>query len=388
MKQDIKNIVLEIDKPNPIIPNSKSNDVEVLNNKTIKKDNTEFSNVLNKLKIDEFYTKFDKRQKKYNKFINSIVPEKDFNYMADLIIMPKTSEGFKYLLVVNDLATNLFDVEPMKNKTAKETLQAYKNIIKRKILTLPEISFKTDNGTEFKGEFDAYLKDNKILHKLSKPYNHKQQAPIEGLNKTITRILMNYLSDKELELDKSYNNWTDILPQVRQQVNTFRERDLDKLKKYQSKHYHDSIKAGKPDYNIGDFVHYRIFAPVSRTGEVLNDGKWRSGDRRISVDARKITDIIYMPDDPYYRYVLFNMPNVSFSKYDLKASKQKDNTYIVKKIIGKKVENKKIFYLVFWKGYLKKDSTWESKDKLIQDGVNDYIDAFEKELKDKKKKKK
>jgi len=106
----------------------------------------------------------------------------------------------------------------MKNKTAKETLQAYKNIIKRKILTLPEISFKTDNGTEFKGEFDAYLKDNKILHKLSKPYNHKQQAPIEGLNKTITRILMNYLNDKELELDKSYNNWTDILPQVRQEV--------------------------------------------------------------------------------------------------------------------------------------------------------------------------
>jgi len=260
MKQDIKNIVLEIDKPDQIIANSKSNDVEVLNNKTIKKDNSKFSNVLNKLKIDEFYTKFDKKQKKYNKFINSIVPEKDFNYMADLIVMPKTSEGFKYLLVVDDLATNLFDVEQMKNKTAKETLQAYKNIIKRKILTLPEISFKTDNGIEFKGEFDAYLKDNKILHKLSKPYNHKQQAPIEGLNKTITRILMNYLNDKELELDKSYNNWTDILPQVRQEVNIFRERDLDKLKKYQSKHYHDSIKSGKPDYNIGDFVHYRIFA--------------------------------------------------------------------------------------------------------------------------------
>jgi len=95
-----------------------------------------------------------------------------------------------------------------------------------------------------------------------------------------------------------------------------------------------------------------------------------------------------MPDEPYYRYVLFNMPNVSFSKFDLKPSKQKENTYIVKKIIGKKVENKVIYYLVFWKGFLTKDSTFEPKTKLIQDGLKDYIDSYEKELRDKKKNKK
>jgi hypothetical protein len=61
------------------------------------------------------------------------VPEKDFNYMSDLIELPQTDKGFKWLLVVMDLATNLFDIEPMKNKTAETTLNSFKAIIKRKI---------------------------------------------------------------------------------------------------------------------------------------------------------------------------------------------------------------------------------------------------------------
>lgn len=384
MNQGIKNIILQLDNEKP---NIKSKEDERLNKNTIKKDNNKFKNVLDKLKIDEFYTKFDKRQKKYNKFINSIVPEKDFNYMGDLIIMPKTIEGYKYLLTVVDLATNKFDIQPMKNKTARDTLEAYKQIIKRKILTLPEISFKTDNGTEFKGEFNAYLESNKIFHKLSKAYNHKQQAPIEGLNKTLTRILMNYLNDKELKLDKPYTNWTDILPEIRKHLNEYRERDLNKLKKYQSNHYFDSLKAGKPEFKINQLVHYKIFQPQDRSGKVLNNG-WRNGDRRISIDARKITDIIYMPDYPFYRYVLQGLNNISFSKYDLKPANDsvKENTYSVNKLIGKKIEKKKAYYLTWFKGYKKDTATWEPETQLIEDGLKDYIDKFNLEQKNKKNK--
>lgn len=38
--------------------------------------------------------------------------------MSDLIVLPETNEGYKYLLVVLDLATNLFDYQPIKRKTA------------------------------------------------------------------------------------------------------------------------------------------------------------------------------------------------------------------------------------------------------------------------------
>ena len=84
-----------------------------LNKFNIKKAPQSFKNLLSKdLDIvgDEFYTKFDNKQKKFNRFINSVVPEEDFNYMGDLLLLPETKEGYKYLLVILDLATSEFDM--------------------------------------------------------------------------------------------------------------------------------------------------------------------------------------------------------------------------------------------------------------------------------------
>ena len=355
-----------------------------LNKFNIKKAPQSFKNLLSKdLDIvgDEFYTKFDNKQKKFNRFINSVVPEEDFNYMGDLLILPETKEGYKYLLVILDLATSEFDMEPMKTKEADETLKAYKKIIKRKIIKIPQISFRTDNGGEFKSSFNEYLVKNKVFHKWAVSGNHKQQAPIEGLNNTLSRLLNNYMNKKSLELKKTYKEWTDILDIVRKELNKYRKRDLDKLKKYQEKFYFSSTKAGEPDFKIGDIVHYRLFKPQDINGNEINDKGFRQGDRRLSIDAREIVKILYYPDEPYYRYVLKDLNNISFSKYDLKLSKKQSNTYTVKKIIDKKIQNKKTYYLVWWKKYLKKDSTWEPKEQLIEDGLEDYIKEYEENIK-------
>lgn len=345
-----------------------------------------FKNVMKTFAIDETFTKSDTKQKKYNKFITAVVPEEDWNYMSDLIELPTTSKGFKWLLVVLDLASNKFDIEPMKNKTANTTLDSFKNIIKRKILTLPEISLKTDGGTEYKSVFNQYLIDHKIFHKTAMAYHKKQMAPVEGLNRTIGRILMNYLNGKSLEIKKDYNEWTDILPQLRQELNNYRKRDLSKLKEYQSKRYFDPNVAGEPEYNIGDYVYYRLAKPTDILGKPLSDSKHREGDRIYSQETREIVDILMYPSAPYYRYKLESMPNVSYSYYDLKPSEKDDNYYLVKKIIGVKVVNKKKYYLVFWKNTLKKDSTWELADQLIEDGLTDEIQAYEKESRKKARK--
>lgn len=185
-----------------------------------------FKDVIKDLSINEFYTKSDSKQK-YNKFITVVVPEANWNYMSDLIEMPTTSKGYKWLLTVVDLATNEMDIEEMKNKEAKTTMEAFKKIVKRGILKLPEISLKTDGGSEFKGAFNKYLEDQGIMHKTAMPYRKQQMGPIEGLNTTIARLLMNYINDKSVELEEDYFNWTDILPIVREEVNKYRKRDLD-----------------------------------------------------------------------------------------------------------------------------------------------------------------
>ena len=50
----------------------------------------------------------------------------------------------------------------------------------------------------------------------------------------------------------------------------------------------------------------------------------------------------------------------------------------VRKIIGSKTEKKKKYYLVHWKGELKKDATWELESNLLEDGLEEYIKEFKK----------
>jgi len=343
-----------------------------------------FKDVIKDVGINEFYTQPDSK-KQYNKFITAVVPEEDFNYQSDLIEMPTTSKGFKWLLVMLDLATNEFDIEAMKSKTADATLNAFKSIIKRGILKLPEISLKTDGGSEFLGVFRKFLTDHGIMHKTALPYRKQQMGPVEGLNRIVARILMTFINDKSVELGKDYYDWTDILDIVREEVNSYRKRDLNKLKEHQSKRFFDPTEAGEPEFHVGDYVHWKMDRPTDIRGTPINDSKFRMGDRMFSLETRKIVDILCYPSKPYYRYKLHDMPNVSYSASELKKSDQKDDYYIMKKIIGVKTVAKKKYYLCWWKGELKADATWESEEQLLEDDMQEYIDSFIKENRKKRK---
>jgi len=52
----------------------------------------------------------------------------------------KQKKGNKYILVIIDLATNEFDIEPLKFKSAEDVLKGSKKIF------IPYASIRTDNG--------------------------------------------------------------------------------------------------------------------------------------------------------------------------------------------------------------------------------------------------
>ena len=58
---------------------------------------------------------------------------KDAIHQADLLFLPD-DDGYKYTLVVIDLATSTLDAEPLKNKESKTVGKALKKIYKRKFL--------------------------------------------------------------------------------------------------------------------------------------------------------------------------------------------------------------------------------------------------------------
>ena len=73
----------------------------------------------------------------------------DVAYMENLA---QHNNGIKYLLVAVDVLSRYFRVQLMKNLYAKDAVEAFKRMIKKK---QPEKVW-TDKGSKFKGEFQKF----------------------------------------------------------------------------------------------------------------------------------------------------------------------------------------------------------------------------------------
>jgi hypothetical protein len=330
---------------------------------------SKIKSLIQKLGIDETFTKSVPKPRKYNSVKKNMVAIEDCNFMGDLIEMPTTKTGYKYILSVVDLANDEFDIQPLKSKTPKEVKKAFELILSRPHLSRP-YQIITDGGNEFKGDFDVYLKKLKIYHRTAMPYRHNQTANIEALNKQLVRLFNGYCNQKELETKKRYNEWTDIVDVVREELNKIRRKELPANDPPPL--FNEEISK----YNIGDSVFYKLMYPRDALGHKQSTSNFREGDVRWSKESRQIQNIFVMQDLPRYRYQLKGLPQVAFYEEELKLSNQKEDTYIIKKIIGKKVVKGETYYLVWWSPGLKKDATWEPEKNLIEDGVQGLLDLY------------
>jgi hypothetical protein len=335
-----------------------------------------YNALFDQLNIDETYTN-PKGQKrvKYDKVKDLIVPKQDYAFQADLLMLPKTKKDYRYLLVIVDLWSDEVDAQELKTKQPQEVLQAMKTIFKRPHLNKP-FYIRTDAGTEFKGNMADYLFDHSIFHSIALPGRHKQMGNVENVNKLLGRFLMTYLSNKEKKLKAPYNEWTDILRTVITEINKIRKRpDGDPFKPHKPANM-DLIE--KQKFKVGDLVYRKLDIPKNSMNNFeKSNPKFRMGDMRYDIEEpKKIKYVLYYPNN--VRYVLNGFPNVSYTEEELKfAENETDEKYAVRKIWDKKIIKKKIFYMVWWKKYLKKNSTWEPKNSLIEDGFEDEINDFE-----------
>jgi hypothetical protein len=296
--------------------------------------------ILKSLNIDETYTKPLKKPI-FDKVKQNTFPMDGYNYMADVLFLPTTEEGYKYLLVVVDLWSDEFDVEPLKNKEPEGVLKGLLKMFKRKYISKPEASIRTDNGTEFKGVFHKYLFDNSILHRIAEPYRHQQLANVESLNKTLGRLFNGYMNRMEEERGETYREWTDIIDFVRTELNKIR-------KKKDGDPYNDVMAPStqnEPTYKIGDLVYRKLERPKNALGYNQSTTNFRMGDYRFNIkEPRKIKEILYYPNN--IRYLLEGHDNVSYTEQELKPAIEKEVKYTVKKILDVKTLKKKKYYLI------------------------------------------
>lgn len=139
------------------------------------------------------------------------------NIQTDIMYSPFDK---KYLLTAVDVYSRKAFVEPMMKKSAENTLKHFKNI-RSKIeedYTLNNVN--TDAGSEFKGNFSKYLKENDIKQWVSDPQQDNKNAIVERFHRTLRGYLKR---NKQFNKKKKLN-------------------DLQKLVKNYNNTYHGTIK--------------------------------------------------------------------------------------------------------------------------------------------------
>lgn len=343
-----------------------------------------FEALINKLNIDEDLTKPVKKPRKFNKVKNNIPLVEDYNMMADVLFLPTTKQGYKYLFVITDLANDDFDFEPIKDKEPSTILKAMNIIFKRPYIKKPHASIATDSGNEFKGVFQKYLYDESILHKVALPGRHTQMSSIDNLNKMLGRLFNGFMNSVEIKTGKVYREWTDVIDIVREDLNEMRKKQLPQNIRTHIYPVINTIK--KPKFKKGDMVHRLLDNPRNMLNEkVHNLSGFREGDLRWDPIPVKVTKILYYDGEEPIRYLLSGIKNASFAEYQLKLTKLDIDEEVdeIKAIIDKSYNRKEKmwYYRIQMFGESKKQSGWYGHSSLMETidyaTLQEFLDIYE-----------
>lgn len=326
------------------------------------------SNLNDELMYQLYRTPVEKYMPKYSSI------EKNNTHMCDLLYLPD-DEGYKYALVVVDVGSRLCDAQPMKNRTAKTTLDAIKAIYNRKILTMPSV-LKCDDGSEFKSTFAKYFKDNNVEIIVAQPNRHRQVAIVEARNRAIGSYLLKRMTAQELKTGETSREWVDWLPKIIKTLN----------KRYE-------VKNPKPDdsnnmkcdgihcqvLEIGDKVRYRLDRPIDVVDGKPIDKRFRASDIKFSLKPTTVKHVRMSPDNPplyaldgkHAFYTREQLIKVEESKLP-PASLQ--DRFTVEKILGKEKIKGRIYYNVLFEGYKEPELTLGS---LLKKDVPEMVAEFE-----------
>lgn len=315
--------------------------------------------------LNKLYKKPVSEVKKY--MPSSQIFEKNIYYQADVLYMPE-DEGFSYILVCVDMYDSSVDAEPIKKVDVDNVLIAFKQIFKRKYLKYP-VFITFDKGTEFNSnKIIEYFKKHKTNIKYGLTGRSRMLANVERMNQTIGTILFKRMTSQELLTGEVSKEWVDDLKPLIKVLN------LTENKKIPLKQEIDNMpivdKWSGDLLRIGQNVRLLLDYPINNTNKSRIYGKFRSTDVRWTQKIYKITEVLLKPGYPPMYLTDIN-DNVARTKNQLnkvsRNEKEPDNKFIrgnpehhiIKKILNKKIENGKTFYLTQYKGYNENNAIWE-----------------------------
>ena len=343
-----------------------------------------YASIFEALNIDENSLVFDLTQiPKDNKTLHHQAYSKNYVQQADLLFLPE-DQGYRYALVVVDVANKKADAEPIKDKQPKTVEKAMKKIWARPYINKPKAFLQVDDGTEFKGVFTKFIEDNNIVLMRGKPGRSRSLAVAEHINLVIGKSIMLKQTNDELAEEEENTEWVDELPTIVRVYNKFIDKQEEKriqLSKpsRQRKMYKAMKNIEVPDDLLE--VGQKVYIPLDKPQNIKNKrlaGAFRAGDLRYEPKPREITDVLLGSPTAYH---VQGLPTTVYTREMLLLDEGKQaiptkEKYTVEKIVGKRKRNNRIEYKIKWLNYPASENTWEERKELIK-SIPQLIQEYE-----------
>ena len=131
----------------------------------------------------------------------------------------KTKRGYTHVMVIMDRSTRWVELVAVKGAskdggmTSAETLRKYKKRVECRH-GQPTVIL-TDGSTSFKGEFEAYLKEQGVEHRVGKAYHHNTNGMAKRMIRTLEEALRHYVGPQ-------HEDWDSVLGEIQCSLNTHR----------------------------------------------------------------------------------------------------------------------------------------------------------------------
>lgn len=246
--------------------------------------------------VDQLY-KMPVRDKNGDNPTIPIIKPNYAQYM-DLLYLPNDN-GKKYCLVIVDQGSRYVGAWALEDREVSDIIRGMRIIYnKSKDLKIPYLII-TDNGSEFKGNFDAKIltEFNIKHHKFIKAGRHRQMLA-ERKNQTIGKIISRILTQVQLSSGNPSSKWVSYLPTIIDKINDkVYDRDLKPISIDDSQPVTSNPNHKIDLLNVGDEVRVMLDNPMDVNKNKLH-GKFRTGDIRWNPEIRHIKYLFTKPNQP------------------------------------------------------------------------------------------
>jgi hypothetical protein len=292
------------------------------------------------------------------------VPYKDHTWSMDLVDMTlwaDYNDGYKYILNIIDIWTRYAWSVPLKKKTAKEVLDAFKQVIAES-KRIPE-KIWVDQGTEFYNQqMTRYLAANNMV-RYSTHGQHKA-CMIERLNRTLKTKMWREFTEYQT------NNWINRQVKLLEWYNHKEHSGIGNRTPYSVSQWpNDEVRLdicigssnAKPKFQLRHVVRVSRAKGIFEKGYTANWSQEQFTIIRRRLGTCDEPPVYYLRDHQHNEVKgLFYEDELQLVKYPL--------VYLVEAVLQHDKKNKRM--LIKWLGFNDKHNSWIPEDNIIKSQDN------------------